>query len=441
MAGRTWTSSFAESRLDGFFVKSLESVQGDERDVMIFSIGYGPDENGKITMDFGPLNRAGGWRRLNVAITRARYRNEIVSSIRAGDITGASANEGVRHLRRYLDFAERGLPALALDTSSGGDAESPFEESVIQSIRSWGYDVTPQVGAAGYRIDMAVHHPDKPGVYVLGVECDGAQYHSSRVARDRDRLRDQVLVGLGWTMHRIWGTDWYRDRHGAERRLIEAIETAIQAPVRGLLGGGASDPVIADEAEIELEEIDYPAVPDWAAPYVVAGIGRRPSYCEPHEPAAEPEMRRAIQTIVAVEGPVHIEVVRQRFRDSWNIGQIGSRIRARLDSAVRRSGVVRDGEFLQALDHGEICVRTPTDDCRRAVEQVHSAELELAIVNLIRDTGGITSDDATMHVARLYGWNRTGSEIRSRLGTTLEKLVANGALLRNGGELVVPSDR
>ena len=226
---------FTNDRLKGFFVKSLESVQGDERDVMIFSIGYGPDENQKITMNFGPLNKQGGWRRLNVAITRARYRNEIVSSIRASDIPESVTTEGLRHLRRYLDYAARGMPALALDTSAGGDAESPFEESVISVIRSWGYELTPQVGTAGYRIDIGVRHPDHPGVYALGVECDGYQYHSSKVARDRDRLREKVLRGLGWRLHRIWGTAWYRDRNGEERKLRAAIERAITAPVHGLL--------------------------------------------------------------------------------------------------------------------------------------------------------------------------------------------------------------
>ena len=428
---------FTESRLNGFFVKSLESVQGDERDVMIFSIGYGPDENGKITASFGPLNRSGGWRRLNVAITRARYRNEIVSSLGAEQVPGATTNEGVRHLRRYLDFAARGLPALALDAGSGGDAESPFEESVIAAIRSWGYDVTPQVGAAGYRIDMAVQHPDKPGVHVLGVECDGAQYHSSRVARDRDRLREQVLTGLGWTMHRIWGTAWYRDRHGAERRLIDAIESAIAAPVRGLLGGPVATSV-PKISSVELEEIEFSEIPPWTEPYVMATIEGRPRWCEPHEAAAEPAMRRAVQEIVDVEGPVHIDVVRQRLRDAWNIGQIGSRIRARLDSAVRASGVHRDGDFLFTLDRLDPRVRTPVEGCRRAVQEIPGAELELALVNLVRDARRISQDDATVHVARLYGWNRRGPDITRRFATIIAQLVADGRLARAADGLAVP---
>ena len=142
-----------DDRLSGFFVKNLESVQGDERDIIILTIGYGPDEAGKLTMNFGPMNREGGERRLNVAVTRARRRVEVVSSISSGHIT--SDRGALNHLRRYLDFAERGIAALAIDLQgSVGDAESPFEEEVIHSIRSMGQEAVPQVGVAGYRIDI-----------------------------------------------------------------------------------------------------------------------------------------------------------------------------------------------------------------------------------------------------------------------------------------------
>jgi hypothetical protein len=226
---------FTGDRLRGFFIKDAGAVQGDERDVLILSVGYGPDENRQVAMDFGPLSRQGGWRRLNVAVTRARYRTEVVSSIRAGDIPESGTSEGVRHLRRYLDYAARGLPALA--PSGGGDAESPFEESIINVIRSWGYGLTPHVGTAGYRIDIGIHYPSHPGVYALGVECDGHQYHSCKAARDRDRLREKVLRDRGWNLHRIWSTAWNRDRSGEERRLQAAIEQAMAAPVHDLPSG------------------------------------------------------------------------------------------------------------------------------------------------------------------------------------------------------------
>lgn len=375
---------FINDRLRGFFVKSLESVQGDERDVLIFSTGYGPDENRKITMNFGPLNKQGGWRRLNVAITRARYRNEIVSSIRASDIPESVTTEGLRHLRRYLDYAARGMPALALDTSSGGDAESPFEESVISVIRSWGYELTPQVGTAGYRIDIGVRHPDHPGVYALGVECDGYQYHSSKVARDRDRLREKVLRGLGWNLHRIWGTAWYRDRNGEERKLRAAIEHANAAPVRGLLADIAH-PDEDTRPVIQTEAATFDQSLPWASPYVTAQVPRLPHWIDPGEPGSHTGMTAGIRAVVMTEAPVHTTVLQQRLRDAWDIGRIGPRIRDNIDAAIRAAGVLRDGEFLTLTSAPPAAVRTPTDTCCRDVEYVHDHELTLALANLVRD--------------------------------------------------------
>ncbi|MCY1139655.1 DUF4011 domain-containing protein [Actinoplanes sp. Pm04-4] len=208
-------------RLTGFFVKSLESVQGDERDVMIFSIGYGRDEHGRVSTNFGALNQPNGWRRLNVAITRARRRVEIISSIRSRDIP-ESANPGVRHLAAYLEYAERGLASTPATTPP-----DPFVQSVLDTVRSWGYDADSHVGSYGYRLDIGVRHPTPGHGYVLGVECDGPPYGSIGSARDRDRLGPAVLAGLGWRLHRVWGTAWHHDRVAEEDRLREAIKAAV----------------------------------------------------------------------------------------------------------------------------------------------------------------------------------------------------------------------
>jgi very-short-patch-repair endonuclease len=415
-------------RLRGFFVKSLEAVQGDERDVLIFSVGYGPDENGKITMNFGPLNRQGGWRRLNVAITRAHYRNEIVSTLRPGDIPESAAAEGVRQLRRYLDYAERGPAALALDTSTGGDAESPFEESVITVIRSWGYEVTPQVGTAGYRIDIGVRHPSHSGVYAIGVECDGYQYHSSRAARDRDRLREQVLRGLGWRLHRIWGTAWYRDRNGEERRLRTAIEAAIAAPVHGLLTDAASTVIPNEPPVVETATATFDEIPSWTKPYVIATVSPLPSWIDPGDPGSRFHMTEAIRAIAETEGPVHISVLHERLRDAWNIGRVGSKIRTNIDAAIRLAEVIRHGDFLTGPGPLPTTVRTPVRGCQRQITQIHDRELEEAIVRLTRDASSISQDDLTTAVARLFGWTRRGTDISQRMMTLIRWLLNNGML-------------
>ena len=219
--GAVWTSKSSARELAAS-LRTLHRSSTQES-----SVGYGPDGAGKFTLNLGPLNKPGGERRLNVAITRARQRVEIVTSVSAADFVGTSTSEGVRHLRRFLDFAERGTPALNLEIGPDGrDTESPFEEEVARQLRSWGYDVVPQVGQGSYRIDLAVRDSRAPGGYLLGVECDGFAYHSSKAARDRDRLRHEQLVAQGWTIHHIWSTAWYHGRGHALDALREAVNSA-----------------------------------------------------------------------------------------------------------------------------------------------------------------------------------------------------------------------
>jgi very-short-patch-repair endonuclease len=218
------------------FVKNLESVQGDERDVILFSICYGPDESGKVSMNFGPLNRDGGERRLNVAVTRAKHEVLVYSGLRADqiDLTRTRA-KGVRDLKYFLDYADRGPKALAAATTSSGEAEadSEFEKMVADRIRKAGYDVHHQVGCSGYRIDLAVVDPTVPGRYLLGIECDGATYHRAATARDRDKLRQMILKGLGWKLHRIWSTDWWHDADTEMEKLLNVLGALSAATCNG----------------------------------------------------------------------------------------------------------------------------------------------------------------------------------------------------------------
>ena len=223
------TNAFAElldeDRSDGLFIKNLESVQGDERDVIILSIGYGRANDGRIRYNFGPVNRAGGARRLNVAVTRAREQTILVSSIRASDLPDSLGSEGARILRAYLEYAERGVAALRDIQHSSDDLvfDSPFEEAVFDALRRKGLTLATQVGCSGYRIDLAVRDPEDLDRFVLGIECDGRTYHSSKTARDRDRLRQNHLEHMGWTIHRIWSSEWRRDPDGQVNKIMNRI--------------------------------------------------------------------------------------------------------------------------------------------------------------------------------------------------------------------------
>jgi hypothetical protein len=210
-----------EERLDGFFIKNLETVQGDERDVILLSVGYGPDEQGKIALNFGPLNRQGGERRLNVAVTRARQKLILVSSIRASDIRPSTA-KGIVFLQQYLDYAEHGLAARR--QAADGDASvHALAADVRQELEQRGYQTALQVGCASYRIDLAVFDPQRPGNYLLGIEFDGPTYRQAAAARDRDRLRYEVMQRLGWKLHRIWSPAWLHRRQEELERLLAAL--------------------------------------------------------------------------------------------------------------------------------------------------------------------------------------------------------------------------
>jgi len=216
-----------EGNLEQFFVKNLENVQGDERDIILVSTVYGATAEGTFHQNFGPINKAYGHRRLNVLFTRAKQRLTVFTSLDPGRITCEGKQRGVRVLKEFLQYAQNG--AFDVGRATGEEPDSDFERWFIDRLKAAGYDAHPQVGVAKYRIDIGVVHPDKPGCYVLGVECDGATYHSSKAARDRDRLRQEFLESLSWKIHRVWSTDWYRDPEREFDRLRETIERLREA--------------------------------------------------------------------------------------------------------------------------------------------------------------------------------------------------------------------
>ncbi|MBK7366581.1 MAG: DUF4011 domain-containing protein [Candidatus Eisenbacteria bacterium] len=239
---------FDESLPEKFFIKNLERVQGDERDAILLSVGYGKDRAGKLLYRFGPLLLEGGERRLNVAITRSRSRMTIVSSFTHLDMDPSrSSAVGVELLRRYLEYAASGGANLS-DTGLSAFPSNVFERDVCDALKERGLHVLEQFGASKYRIDLVVQHPDQPGRFVLAIECDGASYHSGATARDRDRLRQQHLERLGWRFHRIWSTDWFTRRDEEVARAVAAYEAALHSG--GQPAVAATAPVAAAAAAV-----------------------------------------------------------------------------------------------------------------------------------------------------------------------------------------------
>ncbi|BAL90796.1 hypothetical protein AMIS_55760 [Actinoplanes missouriensis 431] len=299
-----------DDRLRGFFVKDLDAVQGDERDVMILAIGT----------DLGGLDGADGWRRLNVATTRAARRLEVVSSVRGRDLAD---RENVRHLAAYLDYAVRGEDALEL-TDPAADAQAPFEDSVRDVIAAWGYHVRTRVGTGAFRVDLAVRLSSRRSApYVLGIECDGTTYDSAPAARDRDRLREQVLQGLGWRLHRIWGTAWYLDREHEEQRLRIAIDEALAEypaePAPELTGDespvaeAAGEPVESQDPIESLESVE-PLADDGLAEVFAEADAEEEAFAEAFAEVyahTEPEVYAVTEPEVYAETEPEVYAVRE----------------------------------------------------------------------------------------------------------------------------------
>lgn len=253
---------FTQNNDEPFFIKNLENVQGDERDCIILSCGYGKDDSGSFKMRFGPLAMNGGERRLNVAISRSRKHMTVVSSFKASEIR-VDNNRNREYIRDFIDYAEHGIVALLgkdeNDMDSGDKEYTPtfdsdFEEAVYNFIVSNGFKVKTQVGSSGYKIDMAVLHPEIDGRYVLAIECDGATYHSSRMARDRDILRQDILESLGWRFHRIWSTNWINDETREKQKLISAINNAISSYGQKQTNDSVGDSINSPSSHAEDEQ-------------------------------------------------------------------------------------------------------------------------------------------------------------------------------------------
>ena len=431
---------FGNMRDEPFFVKNLENVQGDERDVIVFSVGYGRDALGKLAMNFGPLNNIGGERRLNVAVTRAREKVVLVSSIRGADLDLSRTNaEGVRLLKHYLDYAERGIEALDAVCTINENAEygSPFEEQVAGVLRTAGYHVDMQVGCSGYRIDLAIVHPEKPGRYAIGIECDGASYHSAATARERDRLREQVLENLGWRLYRIWSTDWFRARPSQVEKLLTAVEAAILAPESTeALHRQQAQAVVQKPSDLG-HNIVFSSPPKVCAtndhlaeitkPYTEYKLQRQ--HVDFYENLVA--VKRVLLEIVEAEAPLHVDVAIRQIGSAWGMARAGSTVQKiclrALESCVKDKTVDVRGDFIYTTMERPLIVRrnVPGGSIRRAPE-IAPEEVAEAVKIALKDQIKLSLDDLIIASARVLGFERTGSDVKAAVQAGVDLLIKNG---------------
>lgn len=421
-----------EGQHEDVFVKNIENVQGDERDVILISVGYGPHEaNGRLSsMTFGPVNGEGGERRLNVLFSRARVRCEVFASFDPGDIDPSrTLRDGPRVLKRFLDFAKTGIIDERIPT--GLDADSPFEEDVAEVIRSLGYEADPQVGSAGFRIDLGIRHPDKPGQYIAAVECDGATYHSALWARERDRLRQDILENLGWQFHRIWSTDWFHRRDTEIRRLAAALEAAREAAGQGIKVRGANIGREVVEGTVEEPETTPIVIDDirlTVPAYQRADI-RLQSTIEPHE-APIHQLAGLVSRIVEIEGPIHIDEVARRVSAAFGKTRTGNRIADATVQALKYAksqapdGIRPVGDFWLTNAQAE---NPPVRDRSRESGTLLKAtalppmEIAAAARLIVSESGEMAPEEMVRAIARLMGFLRVGPDLQAAILSAIER--------------------
>lgn len=439
---------FSGGGAEPFFVKNLENIQGDERDVIFISVGYGKTEQGYLAHAFGPLSGDGGERRLNVLISRAKLRCEVFCNFTGADIDlERTRARGVAALKLFLTFAETGH--FGMGEISGADFDSEFEMQVAERLQAIGYDVKRQIGASGFRVDLAISDPEKPGRFLLGIECDGAQFHSSRSARDRDRLRQQVLEAHGWIIHRVWSADWYL-RPQAELKKIEDAITAARADWAARDEEGVR-PQRAVPLNIETERVDDtdivtvsigPASQPIAVPYTEADFPVVTT-TELHEVPLG-QMVHYVTTIVDTEGPIHLDEIIARMRTLWRLGRAGSRVRAAVERATQTAaaqGLIEGGPFFTKpgqliIVRDRAAVQSST---LRKAEMLPPVEIDAAAVRIVKANFGASRAELVQAISRCFGFSSTSAQLRAVLETGVDRLMAAGTLVPRGEVLALAS--
>ncbi len=440
----------SEAKESAFFVKNLETVQGDERDVILISIGYGRSEDGRLFQNFGPVSNDGGERRLNVLFTRAKKRCRVFSSIRHTDIQHDKArHRGPYMLKTFLKYAETG--EMDVPVITGREPDSPFEEAVANAIRGYGYEVDYQVGSEGFLIDLAVRDPDREGAYILAIECDGARYHSSHWARERDRMRQTLLEGKGWTFHRIWSTDWFAHPDTETRRAVDAIRQArVQRPANT---SRVQRQAVLDTVIVRKKKSGKPRKESRKYREFDSDKGYKTyvmrTYLDIHE-AHIRDVAGWIAAMVEVEGPVHQDIVVRKTREAWGYDHTGKRIREKIHDAlryaVRRAMVERcdlDPNFLQRRGR-EVHIRNRSrleNPLLKKPEMIPPREYQKAILRAVERCLAISPEECAVEVARMFGFRSTSAAFKKQVTAQISPLVRNGHLTaRPDGTLRQPDN-
>ena len=416
------------------FIKNLENVQGDERDVILFSVGYGPDENGKVSMNFGPLNRDGGWRRLNVAISRARKEMVVYSVLRPEQIDLArTRSEGVAGLKGFLEFAERGSNVIARRTDIASGTSDSLVSEIAKGIETLGYKTKCNIGCSQFRMDIGVINPDNPETYILGIMLDGENCRRSATARDRFVVQPGVLKGLGWSVMRVWTLDWLDDSAKVLQDIKQAVENAQHPEEKPV------EEVKTKQAPV-FETVEKVPAESKATLYETADVTPVGTPEQFYLPQTVTQIQSLAVLILSAEAPISRNALVHKLLSAWGITRSGDRTDTVLAGVFRmidkRITVDADNAFFwlgnQNPDTYDIYRPADIQGNRRELTEIPSEEIISAMTEVLSEQIGLSRADLIRETAKKFGYTRLGTVMSTTVEFAVDKAVSGGKIKNNG---------
>ena len=433
----------ANSAEEPIFIKNLENVQGDERDIILFSVGYGPDEQGRVALNFGPLNRDGGWRRLNVAVSRARYEMIIFSVLKPDQIDlNKTRSDGLAGLKSFLEFADRGIRALA-EANNKNISSQGAVEVIAKGIRKLGYRAQTNIGCSGYQVDIGVIHPQNPDIYVLGILCDSMNYYNGGTASDRNNTQEAVLRGLGWRICRTWVLDWWDNPEKELSRIRAEIETAIKggatpneqstAATAPSMVAGPEKATVSRTALVKFDRLEDNTPVNALEPYKTAQLAMLDGYAGNSDYFADNAstviIKRQISTVLEAEAPISHEILCKRVMEAWGITRMGSRINRRFDQLISAMHIksTKQGDTvfywkdgMEAKQYDDFRVPSKDDKTRRNLESIAPEEIASAVKYILNQQIGLLREDLEREISRIFGFARCTEAMQKSIRAGIE---------------------
>lgn len=410
------------------FIKNLENVQGDERDIILFSIGYGPDKNGNVSMNFGPLNNQGGERRLNVAVSRARYEMIIFSTLRSEQIDlKRTKSRGVEGLKKFLEFAERGtspIPAVQLQNQK----QSDLITLIAQELTQRGYKVDTLVGRSNFKVDLAIVNPEQPDTYILGILCDGKNYYETKTTRDREIVQPNVLQMLHWNVMRVWSVDWFEHKENVVERIIKKLEDVKKVKVEEQ-SPLPIQPAVLKTFSIENEPV-VELVNSREKEYVFADLPEI-SYSTDIDKVmtSSYQVKRQLEQIVRIEQPITNTLLYKRILRIWKLTRVTTRLQGFIDDLLK--DVYKDPLSGNSIIYWESEEKAKNADfyrinSKRDILDIPVLEVMNAARYAIEQQISMPIEDLKRLTSQLLGFSRKGANLDMVTEQAIQILINRG---------------